>query len=168
VLLDFDQSERRATSGVYLLPVVFALLSIIPVLVLVAMLLAKDAPLPLCAIPLLMGAVFGGITVYSYRKLQRYRLARATLQTWAQSRGFVAQGRAFVGIDAARRCAAFPTYRRVARSEYVFEGFALLIRLSGDSNVGLHLQCNLKTQTEAMQLLHAGFGALMARYCQTT
>jgi len=91
--------------------------------------------------------------------------ARSALETWAQSHSFAAQGRAYVGVAAGRRCAVLTMYRREGRTEYAFEGFALLAQLTNYSNGGLRLQNRPRTHEAALRLLDSGFEALLRTYC---
>jgi hypothetical protein len=168
VLIDFDKLEQQAASGIYVLPIVFAMIALLPFAMFIAMTFAWNVPLPFCLIPLVMLVVLGGVAVYLFRKLKRYRIARAALQAWAQPRSFVEQGRAYVGVVAGRRCAAMAMFRREGKTEYAFEGFALLVQLTSYSNGGLHLCHKLSTQEEAIRLLDSGFEALLRTYCQTS
>jgi hypothetical protein len=161
VLLEFGNIERKAGSGLYLLPIVFGVLNAIPLSAFVGLLLATDAPLPFCLIPLAMSAVFVGVAVHSYRKLQRYRFARAALQTWAQSHGFAARDRAYVGVVRGRRCAAFAIYRREGKTEYVFECFALLMELTTCSSTRMNLYPQPRTTDEVILLLNSGLDTLL-------
>ena len=164
VLLDFGKLEQQAASGIYVLPIFFCLMNAVPLAAFIA--LWCNDPSPFSMIPLFMGAILGGVTVYLFRKLQRYRLARAALGAWALSHGFVGQGRAYVGVVAGRRCAAVAIYRRTGKTEYRFECFALLVQLTSYSNCGMHVQQKPRTLEEAVRMLDAGFNALMQKYCQ--
>lgn len=164
VIVDIGKHEKGASKGIYVSPVLAALLATLPLAGFVFLLLSKNVPWQLTAGFFAAFLVVASVAAYLFRNMRRYGHARTALGAWAASHGFAAQGRAYVGVVEGRRCAAMAFYRDRAEDDYVLEGFAFILQLNSYTTGGAHVMQKPRVFQEGIELLNAGFEAVLGKY----